>query len=81
MKVLIAYNLEDEHVEKIMKAFPGVELIRVSDPGNMGDAIVDADVMLGGRFNAELFAKAKKLKWVQSASAGAERFLFPEFVE
>lgn len=81
MKVLIAYNLEDDYVEKMRKTFPDVEFSRVVEPGNMKDAIVDADIVLGGRFNAELFLQAKKLKWIQTSSAGVERFLFPELVE
>ena len=42
--------------------------------------IADADGIVGG-ISKDLFAKAKKLKWVQSTSAGVEAYSFwPEFM-
>lgn len=42
--------------------------------------IVDADGIIGG-ISKDLFASAKKLKWVQSTSAGVEAYSFwPEFM-
>jgi len=42
-------------------------------------AMPDADAVIGG-VNAEQFAAAKKLKWVQATSAGVEAYSFwPEF--
>ncbi len=42
--------------------------------------IADADAVIGG-INKELFPMAKKLKWVQSTSAGVEAYSFwPEFM-
>ena len=44
------------------------------------EAVTDADGIVGG-INRELFAKAKKLKWVQATSAGVEAYSFwPEFM-
>lgn len=43
-------------------------------------AVADADGIVGG-ISKELFPKAKKLKWVQSTSAGVEAYSFwPEFM-
>ena len=43
--------------------------------------IVDADAIIGG-ISKDLFPEAKKLKWVQSLSAGVEAYSFwPEFMK
>ena len=72
MKVLINYNLDNNYVEELKRTFPNVEFSKVVELVDMNGAIADADVLLAGRFNAELFAQAKKLKWVQSSSADVE---------
>ncbi|MBM3723856.1 MAG: D-2-hydroxyacid dehydrogenase [Acidobacteria bacterium] len=40
--------------------------------------VADADAIFG-EFPPDVFAAARKLKWVQIYSAGAERILYPEF--
>jgi phosphoglycerate dehydrogenase-like enzyme len=42
--------------------------------------IVDADGVIGG-ITPDLFSKAKKLRWVQTISAGVEDYHWKEFVE
>lgn len=43
--------------------------------------IEDADVVLCWKFPEELFAAAKRLKWIQFGSAGIDHTLFPELLE
>src|SRR5438045_7291297 len=42
------------------------------------DQVADADAVFG-TMSPELFRAAKKLKWVQTYSAGVETLRFPEF--
>ena len=47
---------------------------------DMDREIVDADGVIGG-LSKDQFAKAKKLKWVQTYSAGVEAYRWKEFLE
>jgi phosphoglycerate dehydrogenase-like enzyme len=42
--------------------------------------IKDADILFAGFFSKDLFAAAKKLKWIQAWGAGVDRLLLPEVV-
>jgi phosphoglycerate dehydrogenase-like enzyme len=46
----------------------------------MDREVVDADAVIGG-LSKDQFAKAKKLKWVQTYSAGVEAYRWKEFLE
>lgn len=81
MKILIIYNLEDEYIERIKKAFTTAEIVKAIEFDDIKKEIIDADVILALGFNAELLSQAKKLRWIQSIGAGVENFLFPEFVD
>ena len=52
--------------------FPGVEFTPADDPETLAREVVDCDVFYGFRLPAELLARASRLRWVQSASAGVE---------
>ena len=54
---------------------PQVKLVAAAGP-DLTREIVDADAYVGGPLNAEQLKAAKKLRWVQSWSAGVEGFLF-----
>jgi len=55
--------------------------ITIADsPGEAYEAIVGADVLLG-RIDADLLARAKRLKWVHATTAGADAYLFPEMMD
>lgn len=43
--------------------------------------IKDTDILFAGIFTRKLFLTANKLKWIQTISAGVERFLIPEVVQ
>ena len=40
----------------------------------------EVDVIFGS-INAEMLAKAKKLRWLQATEAGMDKLLFPELVK
>ena len=80
MKILISFDLSQEHVERIQSCLPGIDVRKSSDPRVLLSEIRDAEVLLAGRFNSEMFAVAEKLRWVQAVAAGVDRFLFDNFV-
>lgn len=71
----LAGNLSDEQIDELKSVAPNVKIIR---PADRAAAMVHAATADGidGRFaSAELLAKATKLSWVHSPSAGVERLL------
>ncbi|MFN0103312.1 MAG: D-2-hydroxyacid dehydrogenase [Bryobacteraceae bacterium] len=59
----------------------GADVIVVRSPAEFAREVANADGIIGGITKAE-FPAAKKLKWVQTISAGVEAYSFwPEFVK
>jgi D-2-hydroxyacid dehydrogenase (NADP+) len=54
----------------------GVRLVLASSPADLSREIVDADGLIGGPLGAADIKAARKLRWVQSFSAGVEGQLF-----
>ena len=61
-------------------AGPDSTVTIAESPGEAYEAIVDADVLLG-RIDADLLARATRLKWVHATTAGADAYLFPEMMD
>jgi len=70
--------LTGDHIKNIESLS---EDIHVLIEENVLDAIEDVDILIAGKFDAEIFQKAIKLKWVHALAAGVDRLLFPEFVD
>jgi len=82
VKVLVTTDvLKEEHLERISKVSGKVEVERRLDRKEILESAEDANVLVGWLFDNEIFHSAKELAWVHAASAGVDRFLFPEFVE
>ena len=66
-------------LERIRAAAPGARLVTVSVEGLADGPLDDVEVLLRGWLSAEAFdrllARAPRLTWVHSASAGVERVL------
>ena len=62
-----------------------VELVFADTEESMGDGLVGSDVILAWRPRSGLLQpvwhRAGAVKWIQSASAGVDRLLFPELVD
>jgi phosphoglycerate dehydrogenase-like enzyme len=59
----------------------GADVVVVRSPAEFKREVADADAVIGG-ITKQDFAAAKKLKWVQTISAGVEAYSFwPEFVK
>ena len=85
MKVLVLTNAttlpgvsHDQRNQIARAAGPGSEVRVTADPGRALSEIVDADVLLG-HLDPELFAAAKRLKWVHATASGVDDYLFAEF--
>jgi phosphoglycerate dehydrogenase-like enzyme len=72
-------------LERIREAAPGARIITVSTEGLADAPLEDVEVLLRGFLTAEAFdrvlARAPRLSWVHSASAGVERVLTPASLE
>jgi len=69
------YRAQD--LERIRAAAPGARIVTLSVEGLSDDPVDDVEVLLHGWLSAEAFdrllARAPRLTWVHSASAGVER--------
>jgi phosphoglycerate dehydrogenase-like enzyme len=68
-------------LERIRAAAPGAQIVNVSTEGLADGPLDDVEVLLRGWLAADAFdrllARAPRLAWVHSASAGVERVLTP----
>ncbi len=76
----VRWALPDGDCERLERRFPGVHIVSIDDPADLGPALTDAEVFAGWYIPRQRFAEARRLRWVHSASAGVEANLFPEMV-
>jgi len=81
----MAYHLEsreivDGYIERAREYLAGHEFVVCEDEESIKREIADADVMLGWRITAEVFACARRLRWIQFGSAGIDHTIFPELL-
>ena len=78
---ILAARYRARDLERIREAAPGARLVTLSVEGLADGPLDDVDVLLRGWLSAEAFdrllARAPRLAWVHSASAGVERALTP----
>ena len=82
----MAYHLEsreivDDYIRRIRPLLSGHELVVCEDHESVKREIADADVMIGWRITPEVFAEARRLKWIQFGSSGIDHTVFPELLE
>lgn len=71
MKLLVTTHWVESYLKDWEKEFPTVEFVGGSTPAAVLAAAADAEIAFGP-VNEELFHAAKKLRWIQSGSAGVE---------
>lgn len=76
----IRWTVGDDELRAAQARFPEVELARVTEEGALAAALADADVFFGFHYPPDLFARARRLRWIHSAAAGVEANLFPAMV-
>ena len=72
------YNAAE--IKQITSQGKNVELILPKSLDEMNKALAEVDVVFGA-LNAEMFARAKNLRWLQATEAGMDRLLFPELIK
>jgi len=77
---IVTRTTDEKELTALKRVAPHVEIVSVRSNREMLQAIADAD---GAEepIPREIFASAKKLRWVHSRSAGVEDVLFPDFVQ
>ena len=75
-----SWAFSDEALREFKSAAPDVTFVFAKPGADLAREIVDADAVIGG-ITPDLFAKAKKLKWVQTFSAGVEAYRWKEFID
>jgi phosphoglycerate dehydrogenase-like enzyme len=70
--VLVGGSAEDVAV-LLAERLPGAEIVRVTDPDRLGDALRDADAVVCNRLEPKDTRHATRLRLVQATSAGADR--------
>lgn len=78
---ILSARYRGRDLERIRAAAPGARLVTVSIEGLADAPLDDVEVLLRGFLSAEAFdrllARAPRLAWVHSASAGVDRVLTP----
>jgi phosphoglycerate dehydrogenase-like enzyme len=82
---ILAARYRSRDLERIREAAPGARLVTLSVEGLADAPLDDVEVLLRGWLSADAFdrllARAPRLAWVHSASAGVERALTPAALE
>jgi len=85
LTILVLAPADDTSLRRLDALPPGVRTVIGRQPEDFGDALGVAEVIFhcsGGRKRLEpLLAKAPRVRWVHSRSAGVENILFPALVE
>ena len=78
---ILSARYRSRDLERIREAAPGARIVTLSVEGLSDDPVDDVEVLLHGWLSADAFdrllARAPRLAWVHSASAGVERALTP----
>lgn len=78
---ILSARYRPQDLERIRSAAPGARIVTLSREGLTDEPVDDVEVLLRGWLSSEAFdrllARAPRLSWVHSASAGVERALTP----
>jgi phosphoglycerate dehydrogenase-like enzyme len=81
MKILLGPWPAEKPLAELRQSFPDIEIVEARDRESVARLIVDADGFFGAP-TPDVFRAAKRLRWVQAASAGVEwLYNVPELVE
>lgn len=76
MKIVLNPAVDADLLQQVKDTAPEAEVV-MADKDNVLDLVADAEIIFGS-FNAEMIKAAPNLKWIQSTSAGMDKFLVPE---
>ena len=75
MKVVLFYRPGEGHIDALLRAAPGAEIIIAGDEGQAACLAAEAEVIMGNRYFLQTIDRAKKLRWFQSNSVGMDLVL------
>ena len=87
MKILVAiygnpaWTIPANYAEALGERFPELTVAYAPDDAALGREIVDTDIGFLGRLKPELFATARRLRWIHSPAAGVGGLLYPQMVQ
>lgn len=79
MKLVISPAIEDDRLARVCAVAPSAHIVNAANAGEALSEIADADAFFG-KLTPELLATAGRLRWVQTATASLEHYMFPELV-
>jgi phosphoglycerate dehydrogenase-like enzyme len=79
MKLVIHPPVDDARLAQIRAAAGDMQVVNARDESEAALAIVGADAFFG-KITPDMLAAARQLRWVQSATASLEHYIFPELV-
>ncbi|MEZ4639365.1 MAG: D-2-hydroxyacid dehydrogenase [Caldilineaceae bacterium] len=83
MKILIHYPFSEDEIEQfctLARSLGDHEILHANSEDEAGALAADVEVLMG-HFRPAVCAAAPNLRWIQSFSAGMDKFLFPEIIE
>lgn len=80
MKLLIHPAVESDRLTKIIATAGSMTVVNAADGSAALHEVVDTDAFFG-KITPPMLAAATKLRWVQTATASLEHYMFPELVE
>jgi phosphoglycerate dehydrogenase-like enzyme len=66
------------YFERAQKRWPAMRVVNLADYTAIESEIGDADIFAGSSLRPQQFAAARKLKWIQTPSAGVNQLMYPE---
>lgn len=75
MKVLVYHRDAKTYYRMLQERFPELEVVALEEKGLRPQHIAEADILIANHFPSVLFKEAKRLRWIQSSSAGIDRLL------
>lgn len=74
MKLLVNVKINDKQLDELRKLSPELEIVRELDSQRARDEMRDAEILYAFKLPGPL-EEAKKLKWIQLVSAGADHIM------
>jgi phosphoglycerate dehydrogenase-like enzyme len=75
MKVLVYHSRGDTYRTLLTERFPDLEVVAGADDAVLERHLADAEMVLAWRFPVEALGRARRLRWIQLTSAGADHIL------
>ncbi len=79
MKLVIFPPIEDERLTLVRQAAGAMQVVNARDEVDAAAQIADADAFFG-KITPSLLAQARQLRWVQTATASLEHYMFDALV-